>query len=143
MDYSEVSFLPGNQPGFKLPYTALTLHALTPGSAETPAHVYCQLDESDQMGHVHPSSGTGGGGVGQVAEQNGNGQINGQGGMDGVEGEDQEENDSEGEEDGGEEEYTLMREIRIFLPEAKCRSTLRPEDKAWWWVIRIRADGEG
>ncbi|WOO78429.1 Obg-like ATPase 1 [Vanrija pseudolonga] len=41
-----VSFLPANGgTGFTLPFPALTLHALTPASESTPAHLYCQIDE--------------------------------------------------------------------------------------------------
>ena len=49
---SSVTFIPGAQTlpthGFSLSFPALTLHALTPASADgtTPAHVYCQIDET-------------------------------------------------------------------------------------------------
>lgn len=40
-----MSFLPPSGNGFTLPFPALTLHALTPASESTPAHLYCQIDE--------------------------------------------------------------------------------------------------
>ena len=44
---SAVAFLPASSSGFTLTFPSLTLHALTPASADTPAHIYCQIDESD------------------------------------------------------------------------------------------------
>jgi nucleotide-sensitive chloride channel 1A len=65
---------------------------LTPSSPDDPAHVYCQVDESDnrEMTSV------------------------GQSGANGTEDEDEEEQGSGGD------EYTPMREIRIYLPDSKC-----------------------
>ncbi|KAL1407727.1 hypothetical protein Q8F55_007160 [Vanrija albida] len=40
-----VAFLPASGAGFSLPFPQLTLHALTPASADAPAHLYCQIDE--------------------------------------------------------------------------------------------------
>ena len=93
-----VSFLPHTaSPGFTLPYPVLTLHALTPATPDAPAHLYCQVDESDR-----PSAAAG--------AANGGGEVDG---------------DLETEEEGegeGEGEYTPMRELRVYLPEAKCVS---------------------
>jgi nucleotide-sensitive chloride channel 1A len=50
----EVVFIPSIGTGFKLNYQSLTLHALTPASAELEAHLYCQIDDS-------PASPVGGG----------------------------------------------------------------------------------
>ena len=69
---SAVSFLPADNDGWTLPFPSLTLHALTPASDDSPAHIYCQVDESDL--------------------------ANGD----------------------DEDEYTPMREIRIFISEEKC-----------------------
>ena len=81
---SAVSFLPPNGAGWTLPFPSLTLHALTPSSPDSPAHVYCQVDESDSGANGHA--------------------------------------------DGEEEEYTPMREIRIFLPETKCKRPILPAE---------------
>jgi len=92
---SAVSFLPASGVvGWTLPYPSLTLHALTPSSGDAPAHVYCQVDES-----------------GNPAMQTSD-HINGDA--------DGEENEHEG---GGDDEFTAMREVRIYLPEAKRKST--------------------
>jgi hypothetical protein len=59
-----VTFLPSGQTspahGFTLAFPALTLHALTPASADgsVPAHVYCQVDET-----LHPANGNGDAGM--------------------------------------------------------------------------------
>lgn len=87
-----VAFIP-NPPstiGFNLPYTALTLHALTPASSGGPAHLYCQVDDSDATGVT-----------GQVDRQ--------------VNGDAMAEDEEEGEDEAGEDEYTVMREVRIYL----------------------------
>ncbi|OCF38588.1 chloride channel, nucleotide-sensitive, 1A [Kwoniella heveanensis CBS 569] len=87
--------------GFNLPYQALTLHALTPAdsSTQTPAHLYCQVDESDAPSPLTTTAGNTNG--------NGNSVVDN-------------EEDGEGEGEGnGEDEFTEMREVRIFLPEAK------------------------
>ncbi|KGB77690.2 chloride channel nucleotide-sensitive 1A [Cryptococcus deuterogattii R265] len=87
-----VAFIP-NPPstiGFNLPYTALTLHALTPASSGGPAHLYCQIDDSDAAGVS-----------GQLDTQ-----VNGD-----AMAEDEEDDDDRAEED----EYTEMREVRIYL----------------------------
>lgn len=61
---SSVTFLPSSQTspahGFTLAFPALTLHALTPASADgsVPAHVYCQIDETQ-----HAANGNGNGEV--------------------------------------------------------------------------------
>lgn len=61
---SSVTFLPSTQTspthGFTLAFPALTLHALTPASADgsVPAHVYCQIDETQ-----HAANGNGNGEV--------------------------------------------------------------------------------
>ncbi len=75
---SAMSFLPLNNAGWTLPFPSLTLHALTPSTDDSPAHIYCQVDES---------------------------QVQTNGNMD------------------DEEEYTPMREIRLYLPEGKCMSS--------------------
>ncbi|WVQ97358.1 hypothetical protein IAU59_004470 [Kwoniella sp. CBS 9459] len=98
--------------GFNLSYQALTLHALTPAdpSTQTPAHLYCQVDESDAPSPLsataHPTTAVGDG----AANGNGNGL-------------DEDEDEGEGEEEGYEgDEFTEMREVRIFLPEAKLEA---------------------
>lgn len=43
-----LAFLPTDpsiRPGFKLDYQSLTLHALTPASADLEGHLYCQIDD--------------------------------------------------------------------------------------------------
>ncbi|EIW72654.1 hypothetical protein TREMEDRAFT_25761 [Tremella mesenterica DSM 1558] len=83
--------------GFNLSYLALTLHALVPSSDETPSHIYCQIDESDapqiRNGHVDHAQGN----------ENGN-----------VEG--------DGEEGEGGNEFTPMREIKIFVDSDKLQT---------------------
>lgn len=80
-----------------MPFPSLSLHALSPASAETggsAAHIYCQIDESDAPA---PTS----------AGQNGNGNGAAQ--------------DDEGE--GEEDEYTAMREMRIYVPQEQRKSS--------------------
>lgn len=93
-------------------YPSLTLHALTPTTPDLAAHVYCQVDESDNKA------------LGSGLHVNGNGN--------GVE---------EEEEDEGGDEYTPMREVRLFVSEDKreppctCISPLIPA-----WRVFDRAD---
>ena len=95
---SAVSFVPGDgATGWSLPYPSLTLHALTPSSGDAPAHVYCQVDESDNTAMKTTD------------------QINGEANGDG--------NEHEG---GGDDEFTAMREVRIYLPETKRERRLNP-----------------
>ncbi|ORY28994.1 regulator of volume decrease after cellular swelling-domain-containing protein [Naematelia encephala] len=97
-----VSFLPSTSSqthqGFTLTFPALTLHALTPATEEGPAHLYCQVDESDAPPSI------------SIIESNGNGHVDGT--MNGVDGDD---------EYGDGDDYTPMREIRIYLAEAKLQ----------------------
>jgi hypothetical protein len=116
-----VSFLPtSGLKGWTLDYTSLTLHALTPatgGAGGEGAHLYCQVDESDRPGGFDNGQ-TNGNGVG-------NGHADGRMGN-GEEDEDEDEEEGE-EEEHGEDEYTPMREIRIFVDEGKrmcCFSAL-------------------
>ncbi|WWD17933.1 hypothetical protein CI109_102378 [Kwoniella shandongensis] len=106
-----VAFLPtqGITPGFNLPFPALTLHALTPANGTDPAHLYCQIDESDAP--AGPSSMTTTNGSGTHPHLNG-----GDDEMDQEGAEDEDEGD--GTVDVG-EEYTELREVRIFLNESK------------------------
>ncbi|WVF70565.1 hypothetical protein IAT40_005356 [Kwoniella sp. CBS 6097] len=108
---ASVTFIPntngdGNSQiqGFDLPYQALTLHALTPAdqSTQTPAHLYCQVDESDAPSPLTTTTAT---------ASNGNGHGNGAAADD-----DEDEDEDEGYVG---DEFTEMREVRIFLPEAK------------------------
>ncbi|TYJ54961.1 hypothetical protein B9479_004373 [Cryptococcus floricola] len=101
-----VAFIPSASatPGFNLPYVSLTLHALTPASANGPAHLYCQVDESDA-----PASDA----IQVDAPVNGNGAVNGEA---------EDEDEDEGVE--GEEEFTEMREVRIYLPDASKLESL-------------------
>lgn len=48
LTYREVVFIPSGGHGFKLNYQSLTLHALTPASGDLEAHLYCQIDDSDE-----------------------------------------------------------------------------------------------
>lgn len=98
---SAVAFLPtstSGEPrgGFTLPYTSLTLHALTPASEGSPAHIYCQVDESDA---VRLPAGSGEEPLGGM-----NGHASGGGG------------DGYGE---PEEEYAEMREVRLYVEAEK------------------------
>ncbi|WVQ85399.1 hypothetical protein IAT38_007564 [Cryptococcus sp. DSM 104549] len=105
-----VVFLPNSPvtPGFNLPFPSLTLHALTPASSDGPAHLYCQIDESDG-----PSSAAGPAGEAAEVNGNGNGHVNGD-----AAGEDEdEEMDGDAVEGGDEEEFAEMREVRIYLPD--------------------------
>ncbi|KAK8865882.1 hypothetical protein IAR55_001030 [Kwoniella newhampshirensis] len=110
-----VAFLPsgGISPGFNLPFPALTLHALTPANGSDPAHLYCQIDESDAV--VGESSTIHANGGGAAHHLNGDGGEDSE--MDGQQ-EDEDEEADEGEEEGG-EEFTELREVRIFLSESK------------------------
>jgi nucleotide-sensitive chloride channel 1A len=90
---SAVAFLPVEGQGFTLPYMALTLHALTPAAEGSPAHIYCQVDESDAA----PAGANGGAGAEGTNGDNGE--------VDGI---------------YEPEEFTAMREIRIFVVEDKC-----------------------
>ncbi|WWC86226.1 uncharacterized protein L201_001099 [Kwoniella dendrophila CBS 6074] len=129
-----VAFIPSDQnikPGFNLPFPSLTLHALTPSSNDLPAHLYCQVDESD----APPSSST----TTSIttafdagpSNQNGlNGEhINGDhedikidqtddNQVDEEDEEDQEDDDDDDVYGNGEDEFTEMREIRIFLDDS-------------------------
>ncbi|WVR05857.1 hypothetical protein IAU60_002883 [Kwoniella sp. DSM 27419] len=94
---ASVAFIPAQTtPGFDLPFPSLTLHALTPASGGEPAHLYCQVDESDAP--LALASG---------AQTNGAAHVN------------EDEDEDEDEADQGADEYTEMREIRVYLPEAK------------------------
>nr|XP_019014979.1 uncharacterized protein I206_01067 [Kwoniella pini CBS 10737]OCF53760.1 hypothetical protein I206_01067 [Kwoniella pini CBS 10737] len=95
-----VAFIPLNsneKPGFNLPFPSLTLHALTPSSNNIPSHLYCQVDESDAP------SGSGSSTINNNVE-------------------DIDEDEDEEIYTGEEEEFTPMREIRIFLNESKLES---------------------
>ncbi|WVW82252.1 hypothetical protein I302_104258 [Kwoniella bestiolae CBS 10118] len=107
-----VAFIPTdtNTPGFNLPFPSLTLHALTPQSPDLPAHLYCQADESDAPSPAGPSQPQSG------AQANGNGEEH----MDGEEDEEEDDDDDEGYAE--EDEFTEMREIRIFLNQSKLES---------------------
>ncbi|OCF55495.1 chloride channel, nucleotide-sensitive, 1A [Kwoniella mangroviensis CBS 10435] len=109
-----VAFIPSDPnitPGFNLPFPSLTLHALTPQSPELPAHLYCQVDESDA-----PAAAAAAAGPSQpLGQQNGNGDAH-------MDQEEEDEDDAEGYEGGEEEEFTEMREIRIFLNQSKLES---------------------
>lgn len=112
-----MSFLPPGQRGWTLPYTSLTLHALTPATGDSPAHLYCQVDEDPGEGTSSgPTQGgakvNGGGGAGMA-----NGETPVPDLVDGDEGDDTDEGGAEGE-----GEYTPMRELRIYLPETKRES---------------------
>lgn len=104
---SAVAFLPTSgesRGGFTLPYTSLTLHALTPASEGSPAHIYCQVDESDAV-RLPAGSGAENGQVeeGLVAGMNGHG--HGSGG------------DGYGEPE--DEEFAEMREVRLYVEAEK------------------------
>ncbi len=108
-----VSFLPKDvEPGWTLPYTALTLHALGPAVGGEGKHVYCQVDETDAPASTSTAS--------QIpyAAINGNGTSNGDALPDGGEGADG-DGDGGGDAREGEDGFTPMREIRIYLPEPK------------------------
>ncbi|WVO17846.1 hypothetical protein L204_105544 [Cryptococcus depauperatus] len=105
---TSVAFIPNPPltPGFDLHYPALTLHALTPASSDGPAHLYCQVDESDTV----PFGQTATASIETVG-------LNGHAAID--------KNDVEAEDDedhGG--EFTEMREIRIYLTDASKLESL-------------------
>ncbi|ORX34301.1 regulator of volume decrease after cellular swelling-domain-containing protein [Kockovaella imperatae] len=101
-----IVFLPSNSEsssGFKLLYPALTLHALTPSSSESPAHVYCQIDET----------GTGGLDEDDAGGHMTNGHSGANGDANGVEDE-EEDNDEAGQ-------YSTFRELRIYVSESRVQ----------------------
>ncbi|WWC58584.1 uncharacterized protein I303_101127 [Kwoniella dejecticola CBS 10117] len=124
------------KPGFNLPFPSLTLHALTPASADgIPAHLYCQVDESDAPSLPSSSMDAGPSGSSTTsAELNGHAPVNGAGPQPidvdvDVDGEDKDgdadENEDEDDDEGyieEEEEFTPMREIRIYLESSKLES---------------------
>lgn len=103
-------------PGFNLPFPSLTLHALTPASGDEPAHLYCQVDEGDAPAPA-PASASASASASAAASNGLNG--NGHGDAMGVDGETDDED--EGEDEGyGEDDYTAVREVRIYLAPSKC-----------------------
>ncbi|KAL7423826.1 hypothetical protein Q5752_001410 [Cryptotrichosporon argae] len=105
--------------GWALPFPALTLHAHVPASAELPAHIYCQVDDSD-AGADGAAAAAAAGEAGTAADgANGHGAVDANGT---VEAEGQDEDAEAGDDDGGayfEEDYTAMREVRVFVPADK------------------------
>ena len=100
-------FLPQEIPGFRLDYPSLTLHALTPASADAPAHIYCQIDD-----------GSGDEEVGGDAQENGHEEVvNGLGGANG--------HVDESAQVEEEEDFSPMRELRIYIDESK-RDSIHP-----------------
>ncbi|CAD6574311.1 MAG: hypothetical protein TREMPRED_001082 [Tremellales sp. Tagirdzhanova-0007] len=114
-----VSFLPEDLTmGFTFLYTTLTLHALTPASPSgVSAHLYCQLDESDAPSSDNlPTNGNGNG----LEEQAGGVRSRSAGLVNGDDGE-VESTEVPVEVDEHENEFTPMRELRIYLAEAKLQ----------------------
>ena len=119
-----VSFLPEDLTmGFTFLYTTLTLHALTPASPSgVSAHLYCQLDESDAPSSDNlPTNGNGNG----LEEQAGGVRSRSAGLVNGDDGE-VESTEVPVEVDEHENEFTPMRELRIYLAEAKRMSSFFP-----------------
>ncbi|WRT64104.1 uncharacterized protein IL334_001033 [Kwoniella shivajii] len=129
-----VAFIPAitSIPGFNLPFPSLILHALTPSNGDVPAHLYCQIDESDSLSNAITSAGPSN--PTQIQTQAhtqiiSDTKMNGSNGEDhqniDVDNDDHEEDDDDDGEEGEEydyqenDEYTEMREIRIFLNESK------------------------
>lgn len=128
---SVVAFLPStSSPGFSFTYPHLSLHALTPPSDGTPGHLYCQVDDAtvrilaESSSAPNGSSGTNGNGI----------KLNGESGLNGTGMAHEDGEGMEDAEDEGEEEFTPMREIRIYLPEDKCE----PGPSTRWTILPLK-----